>query len=158
MSAELLNSWKEIAAYTGRGIRTLQRWDRDLHFPVHHPHEAHCGVVSAFKDEIDLWFRTRHGEHSANSIHQDNYEARRLLLKNTQILKARASRMAECLDQLKSEIDRALSLSTDVHAACEASRARKQLPQLFPAGERARSLVNLPTKTRNAALAASTHS
>lgn len=158
MSAELLNSWKEIAAYTGRGIRTLQRWERELGFPVYHPHEAHHGVVHAFRAEIELWFRTRHGERSANSIHQNNYERRRLLLKNTEVLKARTSRMAECLDQLKSEIDRALRLGTDVHASCEAKRARKQLPQLSPDGERARSLVNFPTKNRSAALAASTHS
>ena len=30
-----LDSWKEIAAYLGRGIRTVQRWERDEGLPVH---------------------------------------------------------------------------------------------------------------------------
>ena len=34
MDPDLLNSWKEIAAYMGRGVRTLQRWERDLALPV----------------------------------------------------------------------------------------------------------------------------
>lgn len=28
-NAEVLNSWKEIARYLGRGVRTVQRWDAD---------------------------------------------------------------------------------------------------------------------------------
>ncbi len=34
MDPDLLNSWKEIAAYMGRGVRTVQRWERDLALPV----------------------------------------------------------------------------------------------------------------------------
>ena len=30
-----LDSWKEIAAYLGRGIRTVQRWEREEGLPVH---------------------------------------------------------------------------------------------------------------------------
>ena len=33
----ILNSWKEIANYLGRGVRTVQRWERDLRLPVHRP-------------------------------------------------------------------------------------------------------------------------
>jgi hypothetical protein len=29
-----LNSWKEIASYMGRGVRTVQRYERELHLPV----------------------------------------------------------------------------------------------------------------------------
>jgi len=28
-SMELLNSWKEIAAYLNRGVRTVQRWETE---------------------------------------------------------------------------------------------------------------------------------
>ena len=48
-----LNSWKEIAAYLGRGIRTLQRYHATLGFPVHHATEKHRSPVVAFSDEID---------------------------------------------------------------------------------------------------------
>jgi hypothetical protein len=30
-----LDSWKEIAAYLGRAIRTVQRWEREEGLPVH---------------------------------------------------------------------------------------------------------------------------
>lgn len=30
-----LNSWKEIATFLGRGVRTVQRWERELQLPVH---------------------------------------------------------------------------------------------------------------------------
>jgi hypothetical protein len=31
---DLLNSWKEIAAYLNRGIRTVQRWEAELGMPA----------------------------------------------------------------------------------------------------------------------------
>jgi hypothetical protein len=34
-SHSILNSWKEIARYLGRGVRTLQRWEQELQLPVH---------------------------------------------------------------------------------------------------------------------------
>src|ERR1041385_1511743 len=30
-----LDSWKAIAAYLGRGVRTVQRWEREEGLPVH---------------------------------------------------------------------------------------------------------------------------
>jgi hypothetical protein len=30
-----LDSWKEIAAYLKRGVRTVQRWERTSGLPVH---------------------------------------------------------------------------------------------------------------------------
>ena len=46
-----LDSWKEIASYLGRGIRTVQRWEREEGLPVHrldHVNAAACtpAVVS----------------------------------------------------------------------------------------------------------------
>jgi hypothetical protein len=29
-----LNGWKEIAAYLGRSVRTVQRWEKDFGLPV----------------------------------------------------------------------------------------------------------------------------
>ncbi|MBS1859304.1 MAG: tetratricopeptide repeat protein [Acidobacteria bacterium] len=56
-----LDSWKEIAGYMRRGIRTVQRWEREEGLPVHRlPHEK-LGSVYAYKHEIDAWF-SRRGE------------------------------------------------------------------------------------------------
>jgi non-specific serine/threonine protein kinase len=50
-----LESWKEIAAYLKRGVRTVRRWEHDEGLPVHrHQHKA-LGSVYAFKSEIDAW-------------------------------------------------------------------------------------------------------
>ena len=54
-SAEVLNSWKEIAQYLGRGIRTVQRWECDLQLPVRRPRQKLRSAVIAFKSELDLW-------------------------------------------------------------------------------------------------------
>ena len=50
-----LDSWKEIAAYLRRGVRTVRRWEREEGLPVHrHVHRV-LGSVYAFKSEIDRW-------------------------------------------------------------------------------------------------------
>jgi adenylate cyclase len=56
-TADRLDSWKEIAAYLRRGVRTVRRWEREEGLPVHrHVHRV-LGSVYAFKSEIDLWQR-----------------------------------------------------------------------------------------------------
>lgn len=62
MAYDLLNGWKEIANYVGRGVRTVQRWEHDLGFPAHRPRRKPRSAVIAFKHEIDLWLQSRCGE------------------------------------------------------------------------------------------------
>ena len=51
-----LHSWKDISNYTGRGVRTLQRYEMQLGFPIHRPAGTSRSAVLAFSDEIDEWF------------------------------------------------------------------------------------------------------
>jgi hypothetical protein len=53
-----LNSWKEIASYLDRGVRTVQRWERDSQLPVHRLGTGKVGPVFAFPSELDLWLNT----------------------------------------------------------------------------------------------------
>jgi hypothetical protein len=53
----ILNSWKEIAAYLGRGVRTVQRWERDLGLPVRRPRRKDRSTVLAFAEELDAWLQ-----------------------------------------------------------------------------------------------------
>jgi len=54
-----LDSWKEIASYLKRDVRTVQRWEKTEGLPVHrHLHEKQ-GTVYAFRSEIDEWARER---------------------------------------------------------------------------------------------------
>jgi len=50
-----LNSWKEIAVYLDRGIRTVQRWERELALPVHRIGRGPRSPVHAFPAELQAW-------------------------------------------------------------------------------------------------------
>jgi cell division protein ZapA (FtsZ GTPase activity inhibitor) len=54
----VLNSWKEIAAHLGRGVRTVQRWEHDLGLPVRRPRGTSRSAVVAFAEELDAWLRS----------------------------------------------------------------------------------------------------
>lgn len=52
---KVLHSWKDISNYTGRGVRTIQRYEVQLGFPVHRPAGKRRSAVLAFSDEVDSW-------------------------------------------------------------------------------------------------------
>jgi Tol biopolymer transport system component len=54
-----LDSWKAIAAYLGRGVRTVQRWERDEGLPVHRLAHEKRGSVYARRREVDAWWESR---------------------------------------------------------------------------------------------------
>lgn len=51
-----LDSWKEIADYLDRDLRTAIRWEQEKGLPVHRPGGKRQAVF-AFGDEIDAWFK-----------------------------------------------------------------------------------------------------
>jgi serine/threonine-protein kinase len=52
---ERLESWKEIAAYLGREVRTVQRWAAERGLPVHHLPGGVRPRVFSVKSELDAW-------------------------------------------------------------------------------------------------------
>jgi hypothetical protein len=50
-----LSTWKEIAQYFGRGVRTVQRWEECLGMPVRRPHGRSRSAVMAIASELDQW-------------------------------------------------------------------------------------------------------
>lgn len=54
-----LDSWKEIAAYLHRDIRTVQRWEKTAGLPVHRHAAARLRTAFAYRAEIDAWWLTR---------------------------------------------------------------------------------------------------
>ena len=42
-----LDSWKEIAVYLNRSVRTLYRWEKDEGLPVHRHQHKEIGSVFA---------------------------------------------------------------------------------------------------------------
>jgi hypothetical protein len=52
-----LTSWKEIASYVGRDVRTVLRWHKDRGLPVHRVPGGKGRSVFAFTDELDAWLQ-----------------------------------------------------------------------------------------------------
>ena len=52
---KILNSWKEISRYLGRGLRTVQRYEIQFDLPVRRPKGQSRASVLAFSDELDRW-------------------------------------------------------------------------------------------------------
>ena len=56
-----LNGWKDIAAYLGRSVRTVQRWEKDFGLPVRRFGVSKPESVFALLNEIDAWLLTSQG-------------------------------------------------------------------------------------------------
>ncbi|MGA9574524.1 MAG: hypothetical protein WBS20_11320, partial [Lysobacterales bacterium] len=50
-----LESWKAIANYLQRDVRTAQRWEQEEGLPVHRHEHKKQATVYAFRHEIDAW-------------------------------------------------------------------------------------------------------
>lgn len=59
MPSPVLSTWKEIAAYLGRGVRTVQRWEKELGFPIRRPVGINKHVILAVPEEIDKWVQSQ---------------------------------------------------------------------------------------------------
>ena len=57
--ANILTSWKEIGQYLGKGVRTVQRWERDGGLPVRRQMGRSRHAVLAVPEELDAWARSR---------------------------------------------------------------------------------------------------
>jgi hypothetical protein len=64
-----LAGWKEIAAYLGKSVRTVQRWERDYGLPVHRVAGA-TDIIFSSRFEIERWKRLP-AVRSAASANQD---------------------------------------------------------------------------------------
>jgi hypothetical protein len=54
-SPRFLAGWKDIANYLGKGVRTVQRYEREIGLPIRRPAGKSRGSVIATKAELDAW-------------------------------------------------------------------------------------------------------
>ncbi len=52
-----LDSWKEIAAYLKKEVRTVQRWEKTGGLPVRRLAHGKQGTVFAYKPDLEAWWR-----------------------------------------------------------------------------------------------------
>lgn len=104
----VLNSWKEIAVYLGRGVRTVQRWERESALPVHRPKGKDRSAVLAIREELDQWLHhapmkpngNSNGNGAAGGVAPDGAPA---LLELARRLLAHAERLVELDHQNRAE-------------------------------------------------------
>lgn len=60
---DALDSWKEIACYLNRDVRTIQRWERDRGLPVRRLPGGDKPAVYALRSELDAWRRQGRNAH-----------------------------------------------------------------------------------------------
>jgi tetratricopeptide (TPR) repeat protein len=69
--SDRLDSWKEIAGYLRREVRTVQLWEKNEGMPVHRHFHKRLGSVYAFRSEIDSWRQQvsrRNGEPAGETL------------------------------------------------------------------------------------------
>lgn len=78
--ADCLESWKEIASYFNRGVRTVRRWEKEEGLPVHRQVHKTLGTVYAYRSELDAWRRRRSVAASSKAVaHPESTSARVML-------------------------------------------------------------------------------
>lgn len=55
VEVQILTGWKAIANYLGAGIRSVQRYERELRLPIHRPAGKRKSPVMALKADLDGW-------------------------------------------------------------------------------------------------------
>src|SRR5215469_686878 len=73
-SHTMLNSWKEIAAYLGRGVRTVQRWEQELQLPVHRIGKGKRSPVFAVVSELKFWMVTSAGRNAFSLVERQKMQ------------------------------------------------------------------------------------
>jgi len=68
---DLLNGWKEIASWSGKSVRSVQRWERDLGLPVHRIKTADGQSVYARRSELDAWRASLDAPNTAALDHEN---------------------------------------------------------------------------------------
>lgn len=62
-----LESWKRIATYLNRDVRTLRRWEKREGLPVHRQMHDKQATVYAYKSELDAWRESRAPEENGST-------------------------------------------------------------------------------------------
>ena len=71
---KILESWKEIASYLKRNVRTCQMWERQHGLPVHRLDGSPKAHVFAYTEELDTWLDQKLHETERGTLVPDSGE------------------------------------------------------------------------------------
>lgn len=107
----ILSSWKEIANYLGKGVRTVQRWENELALPVHRPVPGSRRIVITTKEELAAWLvkqQTRAQAKKEPVSHSEIARMKRLVddaVARAEKLRANAARLIEQFESARAKRD-----------------------------------------------------
>ena len=137
--AGILTCWKDIAKYLGKGVRTVQRWERDYGLPVRRPNGFdHKSAVIAYTHDLDEWLQAswspREKNGAANGALNGELRETREMIQTSQALQ-------KTRDDLVHEMSAALkTLRTLIHSCKQLSK--RDAFAFVPSDDRDRDLLS----------------
>jgi len=138
---ELLTSWKEIANYLGKGVRTVQRWEAMLGLPVIRPADSRSGIVMARPGDLEAWLvngrRRLQSNPDLRGLKNDNarttfMECVEELRRYQQEVQALCREMHATRDTLQLEIERLKFLYAEWDSIRDQGLGEENAPELPP--------------------------
>jgi phage terminase Nu1 subunit (DNA packaging protein) len=126
---QVLSSWKEIANFLGKGVRTVQRWERELGLPVRRPQGSRQGVVLAFPHELRAWAaNAENGQlNGQSSDRQGEIRQQRFArARSSAGVAERARLLTQSLERTRTESEKLLASATRFYRRLEELRSGRE--------------------------------
>lgn len=119
-NSAVLTSWKEIARYMGKGVRTVQRWEQDFGLPVRRPMGSDKKAVLARPRDLDAWLALRCETH-ATCVKERDPRTATLMVRTNLAAELETSRMLREVNRaMRSELSSALkALNIQLEQMCK---------------------------------------
>ena len=106
----VLSSWKQIASYFGKSIRTVQRWEQELGLPIRRPKRDQRRVLFAFENELEKWLRFHKEVLNGDALqsHAETLLAGQLLHEQIEAQKALREQLRKGTEELESTVQTTL--------------------------------------------------
>ena len=123
---EVFTSWKEISAYLGKSVRTVQRWEAEYGLPVRRPHDE-ANTICVSRDELSEWLVKRWSYRPSLKTPQPSNGARA----SSADLEEHCKLQGECC-QLVAEVRRNMQMLVEVCRTLSQLVAHSRLLRLHP--------------------------
>ncbi len=119
----LLYSWKEIAKFFNRGIRTVQRWEKLLGLPIVRPDGRDCTAVVASARDLELWCRGLVGtDTSKREKRKDLGLSSRALIDSAEQMRRTLASQRRIVGQMRTHVATRCQLLAKIQNALENGR------------------------------------
>jgi hypothetical protein len=140
--AKFLNSWKEIAKYLNRGVRTVQRWEK-VGLPVRRMHPGPRAPVIAAVDDLERWIRSAQRHGFRNPQNSDQLFVRGVLLQSLQEARTLRAEHASLRQEGRAALERLIGSIVALEKKCgpngisDAIYSSTPSPSALPVGSEA---------------------